>query len=383
VPMPGRYWFQVGAAAANPSGGYGDRFDEAVTGARVEIRVLSPQDLLHPDTDLSYWVGLDLPNDAFIQVGYELDPMIQGGAATTFWEYFLPGTAKEGTGPFLGGTGDTVGPNASWDTFTIENSRTRWSTYFGQQLMGSVDLGVSDSGSYGPYASAEVAGVNEADNILGPVEFRNLAYRDVNMGWHAAESAVAVCCYSVGSQNLTGRNYPYGVVGVPGENNHWLAGSSVPYAAQGEYLWPWYSVDISSPFGNVSGGGWYVYGSQTTFSISPTKVSASGLLGDLGATMTFVGWSGDYTGPIIKNKLTVDSSKTEVAIWRTEYGPFVPTMAGSSFAAFLLVFLFMLQKVARSRKRILTRSPSMFCPNCGTKILRTDRFCKGCGSRIS
>jgi DNA-directed RNA polymerase subunit RPC12/RpoP len=203
------------------------------------------------------------------------------------------------------------------------------------------------------------------------------------MNWHEAGSAVAVCCYSVGSQNLTGRSYPYGVVGVTGENNHWLAGSNVPYTAKGEYLWPWFSVNVSSPFGSVSGDGWYVYGSQVTFSVAPTTVTANGLLGNLGATMTFVGWNGDYTGLTATNKLTVDSSKTEVAIWRTEYGPFIPAIAGSSFAAVLLVSVFMLRKVAGSRKRVATKSPWVFCSNCGIKILRKDRFCEECGSRIS
>ncbi len=64
----GQYWFQVGAYAANGNGNYGDRFGIPVTGASVEIRIKYYQ---HPiDSDLGYWVGINLPGNSFIQVGY-------------------------------------------------------------------------------------------------------------------------------------------------------------------------------------------------------------------------------------------------------------------------------------------------------------------------
>ncbi len=380
----GEYWFQVGAAAASVSGGYGDRFGEPITGASVEIRVLSPQNLLYPDTDLSYWVGIDLPNDAFIQAGYSLTPQTRNGMPSWFWEYFLPGTAQESTGPFLGKVGDAIGPNASWIKFSIESSGTTWSAYVGGQSVGSVDLGVSNSGTNGPYASAEVAGVKETDNILGPVEFRNLSYRDVQMTWHKTGAAVASCCYSVASQELTGVNYPYGVASIQGDDNHWLAGSNLPYAAKGEYLWPWYYLDVRSPFGSVSGTGWHVYRSQAAISVTPTTVPADGWLGQLGVRMTFVGWNGDYAGSSPTITLTVDSAKTVKAIWNTEYGPIIPAIASSSFVAIFLAGLeITLSKVRVAdlrNKRVVTPSVRMFCPHCGMAIRRKTNFCVECGA---
>lgn len=263
-----QYWFQVGAWAQSQYG-YANHFGIPVTGASVEIRVLSNQELRHRDSDAAYWIGLNLPNDAFIQVGYLADRNVNGGESSWFWEYFLPGTATEGTGGFLGDIGSVVRPNGTWIKFMITSQESTWSAYVDQKQVGSADLGLSNS-RIGPYASAEIAQVREADNPLGPVEFRNLAYRDTDLTWHLADAAVALCCYSSGSARLGGVAYPYGVAGVPGENNHWLAGSGVPLKSEGEYLWPWFKVTVNSPYGSGSGSGWYVYGDTVT----PAAMSA-------------------------------------------------------------------------------------------------------------
>jgi hypothetical protein len=258
VAYRGLYWFQVGAMATS-NYGYANHFGIPVTGASVEIRVLSDQKLKYPDSDFAYWIGINLPNDAFIQVGYLVDRYDNQGQPTWFWEYFLPGTASEGNGVFLGKIGSVVGPNGTWVKFSLTSSGSKWSAYVNQQQVGSIDLGLSNS-TVGPYASAEAAEVSETDNVLGPVEFRNLAYRDTDLTWHMAEAATALCCYSSGSDRLVGLTYPYGVAGIPGDNNHWLAGSKLPYAPEGQPLWPWYRVSVNSPYGNASGSGWHVFG---------------------------------------------------------------------------------------------------------------------------
>src|SRR5208282_4392098 len=124
------------------------------------------------------------------------------------------------------------------------------------------------------YAIAEAVG-SETDNVLGPVEFRNLSYRDTNLVWHAAPAALPYCCYGPSSATLpTSTPYPYGLWSIPGENNHWLAGSALPTPTGNGYyknefgvlglgtstLWPWYWVNVSSSIGHTSGSGWYLYG---------------------------------------------------------------------------------------------------------------------------
>jgi hypothetical protein len=92
-----------------------------------------------------------------------------------------------------------------------------------------------------------------------------------------ADAAVALCCYGSGSAELNGVTYPYGVAGIPGESNHWLAGSNLPYKSEGQYLWPWFKVNVNSPYGGGSSSGWYVYGdivnpiAMSDFSISKTE----------------------------------------------------------------------------------------------------------------
>jgi hypothetical protein len=82
-------WLQAGASASGAG---------TVTGASVEIRILTPQKLVDPDAGLSYWVGINLPNDAFIEVGYLV---YRTNQARTFWEYLPLGTASEASVGFL------------------------------------------------------------------------------------------------------------------------------------------------------------------------------------------------------------------------------------------------------------------------------------------
>jgi len=255
------YWFQVGAGAASDNG-YVDQFGQSITGASVEIRIRD-QKLNHADTQDDYWVGVNLPNDAFVQAGYMTYPQYNSGHPSLFWEYFLPGTAIENKGGFLGNQGKTAGSNGTWVKFAVMSTGTVWSAYADEQRLGQVDLSVSDSGGSGPYAIAESAGTYWTDNVMGPVEFRNLSYRDETGAWHLASEAVSICCYGVTSATYGGA-YPYGVESIAGQNNHWLAGSGLPYTPEGDYLWPWYYVTISSSLGSATGSGWYVEGSEIT-----------------------------------------------------------------------------------------------------------------------
>ena len=259
----GEYWFQVGVDA--PSVG-------PVTGASVEIQVKSPQKLVDPSAALAYWVGIDLPNDAFIQAGYIV---WRSTVPSSFWDYFLPGTAKEGSGGFLGGVGDAVGPNGTWIKFSLTAQGTTWAASVDGYVLGSVNLGVSESGGNAPYAAAEVAGTTTLDNVLGPVQFRNLRYRDTSNQWHTAPSGLAYQGYGAGSSE--GLPNPYSVESIHGENNTWLAGSNLysPFQGYGSasYVWPWYQVNISSPYRSSSQ--WQMEGDTVNLSDAPKTLSIS------------------------------------------------------------------------------------------------------------
>jgi ribosomal protein L40E len=319
--MSNTYWFQVGAYGASENG-YGDQFGQTITGASVEIRILD-QKLNHADTEDSYWVGVNLPNDAFIQAGYMEYPQYNSAHPSLFWEYFLPGTADENTGGFLGNEGQTAGMNGTWVKFSVTSTGTIWSAYANDQQLGQIDLSVGDSGGSGPYAVAESAQTYWADNVLGPVEFSNLSYRDSTGVWHQASAGVSLCCYGVTSANYTGA-FLYGVESIPGENNHWLAGSGLPYTPEGQYLWPWYYVTVESSVGSPTGSGWYVEDSQITPQAQKTVPITAG------ERYNLKGWTdGTNTG----SGFTVDNNMSLTAMYTKQYLVSLTSPLGSTYGS--------------------------------------------------
>jgi len=213
----------------------------SVTGASVRIRthVPSPTNPQSPiRTATAFWVGLNLPNDAFIQVGYHC---IQAtGYPQWFWEYFPPTTASSGSGFSHGSLTDQeeqVGPDNSWHTYSLQsNGGNTWYTFVDGTQVGSYDMGASNSNGNTPYALAEVTDVVTTDIVLGPVEFANLSYRDMNNAWYPVPEAFAWMGYGAGSGILpSGMNFPYGlqVLGV----NDWIAGSGYSLADNYTTIW--------------------------------------------------------------------------------------------------------------------------------------------------
>jgi|GEM_PF-1344247 len=76
-------------------------------------------------------------------------------------------------------------------------------------------------------------------------------------------------------------------------------------------------VEIASPYGTVSGSGWYTAGSDVTFSLSPT------FIGDAQNRQTFTGWTGvgdnAYTGEESSTTLRVNGPVLQTAQWLTEH----------------------------------------------------------------
>jgi hypothetical protein len=224
----GEYWFQVGVIMESAT-------SVDVTGASVQIMThyLPPQGLAR----FAFWVGLNLPNDAFIQVGYANWPEKSG--PQRFWEYFPPNTANQGSSAFLGDYyGWPVGPNGTWWTYSLQSYGDVWSAYIDGVIDGSVNLGASSSGGnpYALYAFAEVSHVYSTNIPLGPVEFRDLAYRDTSNVWHNVSEGLASMGYGAGSAiGPTGASFPYGleVLGV----NDWIVGSGLPSTLNYTTIW--------------------------------------------------------------------------------------------------------------------------------------------------
>ena len=78
-----------------------------------------------------------------------------------------------------------------------------------------------------------------------------------------------------------------------------------------------YYLTVTSSYGNPTGQGWYDVGSTATFAVT------SPVSGGAGTQYAFIGWvssdAGGYAGADASHSLTVSSSITETASWKTQW----------------------------------------------------------------
>jgi len=75
-----------------------------------------------------------------------------------------------------------------------------------------------------------------------------------------------------------------------------------------------YLLTIDSMYGEVAGAGWYLQGTNASFSVSPLVSSNNG------TRRVFLGFSGDYNSSTSTGWLTMNSAKRVNTSWKTEYG---------------------------------------------------------------
>src|SRR5271155_3128494 len=156
-----QYWFQTGVRGAD-SAAYNN-------GAGVTIQTIYQH---ATNGSLGFWVGENLANGAFIQVGYEVtnatgyysssctnmtrSVFLNADTPTWFWEYFSPNTNNN---TFCGGIGPngSAGINGSFHNYYFKSNGDVWSAYIDNKFIGSVNLGTSTSGPNPPSAFAEYA----------------------------------------------------------------------------------------------------------------------------------------------------------------------------------------------------------------------------------
>jgi len=81
-----------------------------------------------------------------------------------------------------------------------------------------------------------------------------------------------------------------------------------------EALWvTQYKLTANSPYGQISGGGWYDKDQTATFSVT------SPVTGGEGIRYTFNSWMGDYTGSSTTGTVTMNAPRTVTATWKTQY----------------------------------------------------------------
>lgn len=319
----GQYWFQSGANAGSQA--------TYNNGAGVYIQTVVPQ---NPSSGaLGFWIGETIQNGAFVQVGYEVPNtsgdypktcdasgcngtvFLEAGHPAWFWEYFPAGNSSTS---FYGGVGqsDSVGANGTFNMYSFSSDGDTWNFYFNGQRIGSANLGVSTSGPYVPSAYAELADANNTNTFMKTVMFKNMSYMKNGVP-HLLQSATAYIGYGTGSKTSIAN--PYGVKEVGGYANYFEVGSGVQSAHNGAVLWTSvYHLQLSSPFGNVTGSGYYPTFSAVNFSVQQPYVYITP-----SERVVFAGWQGEgagsYTGTSGSATAQMIDNVTEIAKWNLEY----------------------------------------------------------------
>ncbi len=329
-----QYWFQSGAIGSQNAS-----FNNGVSAL---IQTVYPQSDINGS--FGFWIGETLSNGAFAQVGYEVpnatatypescntsgctgNVTLYAGIPTWFWEYFPAGGPSSG---FYGGVGqnDSVGPDGSFNRFSFESFGNTWYFYMNGKVLGSVDLGTSNSGAFTPTAFAEYADTYDNSAYMKPVIFSNLSIYKNGVLQPVPEAHTYVG-YGKGSD--TALPNPYGVEEIGNRVNYFEVGSGLP-RYNGTVLWrEGFYLHIDSQY-NISGAGEYM-------SASPVRISAPKNISlGVGKRALFEGWRGyglgSYTGSSANATVYMAGNITEQAEWKTQYYVNVTTPYGKAYGS--------------------------------------------------
>ncbi len=317
-----QYWFQSGARASQL---YSNN-----EGASVNIQTISPQSVNYGS--FGFWVGETLSNGAFIQTGYEIPNqtgyypnnctpssgctskiLLKKNVPTWFFEYFPAG---DNSSVFYGSFGPdgSISTNGSVNNYAFRYSNGLWNIYINGELVGSVNLGTSSSGTNEPTVFAEDADTNNNNTYMEPVTFSNLSVYK-NGHEEIVSHGYSYVGYGTGSKQYLLN--PYGVEEITPYVNKFMVGSGLPIPKNYTTLWSYgYYLRINSPYGNKGNNEYSPYSSVNIN--EPEYLYLSNNIRE-----HFEGWIGtgigSYTGKANGTTISIDSNITEQALWQTQY----------------------------------------------------------------
>lgn len=350
-----KYSLQVGA--------WGDDASRGNRGVRVEIltHIYSAK-----VSDFDYfWVGDNLDDGAFIQFGYCYEPGYYclkgewlGGKFTCLggsdklgttdarwqWQYWPNVLANDFY--YEIGPANSAGQNGTWHTYSIvPNSANGWSFLLDGQQVASLAFQCKVSRDPA-YFVAEKATNSSALGILGPVEFRNLAYLKED-GWHTVDSLSVI--RACGARTDCSIDNPYGV-SLEGPS-YVAAGSGLEKRENGEFLWTssYVTLDLRVHSGTqvrvTSVTGSQVLdrdalvklpkGMFVQVSLLNHRAPTEGTLRVLGLEDEFQRWIGDANSSDTTVNMLMDGNKRLEAAWITDYT--VPLELGSVLLLLVVV----------------------------------------------
>ena len=160
-----------------------------------------------------------------------------------------------------------------------------------------------------------------------------------------------------------------------------------------------YFLNLTSPYGSVSGEGWYDAGSTANISVNPDQLSAGGILGLLGVKNVFANWQGAGTTVMpAAGEIIMNSSHVLQAVWQTDYSALY--LSAGVLGVFLLVLSIAGAYTYKKRQVILDFSwlrdymekhgavviQDIRCPYCGGEVHLPDKGtytnCIHCGHTV-
>ncbi len=326
------YWFQFGARGGSSALNN--------NGAGITIQTVVPQDI--SDGSIAFWVGEDLSNGAFIQIGYLIEnqsgeypslctqsscsgyQQLTAGEAEWFYEYF-PSSSFD---TFLGAIGPdgSAGSNGTFNNYSFYSTGKTWTFAFNGNVIGNVTLGTSSSGQNSPIAFGEIANTTTASQTVNHVEFKNLGFYQ-NGQYLLVPKGYSYVGYGVGSS--TQLSEPYGVMEVANKINNFITGSNLPKPQNNTQLWTLgYLLSIISKYGNVKNVTEY-------FAYSSANISAPQILyTEQGSRGIFVQWKGlgygSYSGTSNQTTVFMGSNITEQMVFQQQYLLNVSSKYGST-----------------------------------------------------
>lgn len=322
-PLNSEYWFQFGAKAGSNAAAFNN-------GSGISIQTIIQSNLSVGST--AYWVGENLQDGAFLQVGYlqenssGLYPSacdtngckgyqnISKNQAEWFYEYF---PAYYGGSSFLGRIGQdgSAGKNGTFNNYSFYSKGSIWYFTINGNVVGSTNLGTGTSGFNMPTAFGELANTSNANTVLKDVAFTNFSI-DKNGAFLPLSAAYSYIGYGEGSKK--GLKVPYGVAEVGNRINYYAVGSGLPQPFNNTQLWSFgYNLNIISSYANISWSSKYI--AYSKIPISAPQIYAINAT----ARALFSGWigtgMGSYSGPLNSTSVALDGNTTEQATWQLQY----------------------------------------------------------------
>jgi hypothetical protein len=197
------------------------------------------------------------------------------------------------------------------------------------------------SGDFSGASPSGTVTIDSAKNVVANYQLQNFLKVSVDPlgiasangeGWYLPTDSVTVGPVSSSVSGGEGARYVFQqwtIDSVQASGNSVEIAMDAPHTVVAHYKTQ-YLLTVSSDYGIVQGGGWYDAGSSAAFSVTK-EVDTS-----YGVKQVFEKWTGDMESTSAATTITMNSSHTLTAVWRTDSTILYATIALAICAAFAL-----------------------------------------------